>query len=235
MPRCSPAEAARSLLLSSASLHLRTDVGEELQLVSGYSPDSAGRLLLALPDNSRLAGAVEREGDVPVVLDVHDVAPLPLRRRIRGRATLSGWLETIDQRLARRLWTQTTCDCEPPPTRLYVLSPAEVQLERDERPPVDVDLDSYACATPDPLARVEGELLRHLAHGHPEALDMLAAQLPCALLHGGPRIVPWRLNKYELVLRVEGTKQDVDVSFALPDPSATDPGRVIEGLRSLVA
>jgi hypothetical protein len=234
MPRCTPAEAARSMMLGSASLQLCCADGNALPLISGYSADSAGRLLLALPDNLPLIEAVERHGDATVEVEVCDVAPLPLRRRIRGRTTIRGWLEPIDQRLARRLWKQTTCDCEPPPTRLYVLPPAEITLERDERLPVDVDLTDYACARPDPLARVESELLHHLAYGHPEALEALTPQLPCSLLDLDPRIVPWRLNRYELVLRVEGAQQDVDVSFALPKPSATEPGQVIEGLRSLV-
>lgn len=235
MGRCPAADTARSMLIGSATLEMRTD-DEAAVFLGGYGADGGGRLLLPVAPDNRMLLTAEQDGDVPVQAVLTDVAPVPARRRVRGRLSFTGWAEPLDRDVAERAWRHSSCACSPlgDGERLLRLEPAELVLERDEQPAAEVDLAAFADAEPDPLATVEAELLQHLAHGHPEALAVLVAQLPRALRRGSPRVVPWRLDRHELVLRVERADRDVDVAFPLPHPGATCAREVIDGLRTVV-
>lgn len=119
------------------------------------------------------------------------------------------------------------CDALVAPGRR--LTPTAVLLDG-----APVPLDAYARAAPDPVARHEAEVLSHLTTGHPEAAAQLAGLLPRRMLAGAERVVPLRLDRYALVLRVERADRHTDVPLALASVRAEHPGEVLVALRALL-
>lgn len=111
MCRCAP--AARSMLSAGATLELRTDREDPVVVVGGYSTDPAGRLLLPVPADAPLARAADRHGEVPARATVTDVAPLPLRRRVRGRLSFTGWAKALEPSVAQPTRRDAACPCSP--------------------------------------------------------------------------------------------------------------------------
>ncbi|MEU7876465.1 DUF2470 domain-containing protein [Dactylosporangium sp. NPDC049140] len=186
-----PAERLRSLLAAAGSLTLLVP-GQRWDLVGAHRVED-GRILLDVPP---------RHIDTAAVLELTDVAPTPVRSRVRAKAVLGGWLAAH-------------------PGGGVALELAEAALQdpaygRDAE--VAVDPDEFAAAAPDPLAHVEAELLCHLSDAHPDAVDRLARLVPPHHLHGVRRIVPVRLDRYGVVLRLEfaGRARDVRLPFLSP-------------------
>jgi hypothetical protein len=229
------AEAARSLLVTGTTLRLSTDGHQPMVVVGGYSADPRGRILLRVPHGHRLAGL----GELPSLVQVVDTAPVSVRDRIRGELRMSGWLETVDPLYADRLWAQAVdAAAEPAHASLLRFEPVQIELLTAGRC-VDVDPDAYASAAPDPIARHEADLLQHLAAGHPLELAGLAQLLPKRIRRDCSRIVPLRLNRRALVLRVEHPGGPTDVALALPvarrQSAPTTPEGVLAALRQLLS
>jgi hypothetical protein len=203
-----PAERLRSLLAAAGSLTLHVP-GRRCDLVGAHRVE-ANRILLEVPD------VVLHEPDVAAVLELTDVAPTPVRSRVRARATLGGWLSaTGDGVMALELAEATLQD------PAYGAD-AEVAVE-----PAD-----FAAAAPDPLAHAEADLLCHLSSAHPDAVDRLARLIPPHHLHGVRRIVPVRLDRYGVVLRLEfaARARDVRLPFLTPLERPEDTGERMQEL-----
>ncbi|WP_432985552.1 DUF2470 domain-containing protein [Dactylosporangium sp. CA-233914] len=190
-----PAERLRSLLAAAASLTLHVP-GRRCDLVGAHRVE-AGRIRLDLPPNS-----TPLEPDTAVVLELTDVAPTSVRSRVRARATFGGWLESD-------------------PAGGLALDLAEATLQdpaygRDAE--ITVTPEDFAAAVPDPLAHLEADMLCHLCDAHPDAVDRLARLVPPHHLHGVRRIVPVRLDRFGVVLRLEfaGRARDVRLPFRTP-------------------
>jgi hypothetical protein len=93
---------------------------------------------------------------------------------------------------------------------------------------------AYAQAQPDPIAHLESELLSHLTSGHAEQVLQLAGLLPRRVAAGARRVVPLRLDRRALVLRVEREHDDLDVPLAFASARAGHPGEVVAALRALL-
>jgi hypothetical protein len=147
------------------------------------------------------------------VLEFADVAPVPVRSRIRARLWLAGSLEPEEDQLAFR------------PTRIAL---------RRANGVVVVDLDEYASAQPDPLATVEAGLLTHLAGAHPDAVQRLTRLVDPAGLQGAVRVQPLAVDRHGLTLRIERARDHGDVRLTFHAP-ADDVEQLTERVHVLLA
>lgn len=234
-PQAPAAEAARTLLRSAttAALHLRTVPG--LVAVGGHAPDAAGRLLVPTSADDRVVVALRRASTLPARVVLTDVAPLPMRSRWRARLEIEGVLAELPTEEAGLGWQAATGGRELDPGRTVLrLEPQQLRLTRFPGPAVAVCLRAYTLAEPDPLADLEAELLWHLAGGHREQVLQLRALLPRRVTAGARRVVPLRLDRHALVLRVERERDDLDVPLALASARARHSGEVMAALRALL-
>ena len=132
------AERVRSVLATAWSCAVTAEGGRE-ELVGAHTVTDDGRVLLRVPDDSALLAAAicAPRGEPSAVLEFADVAPVPVRGRVRARVWLAGVCRSEEDRLALR------------PTRVVLRDPAGT---------VVVAPDDYAAARPDPLAEAEARL-----------------------------------------------------------------------------
>lgn len=139
----------------------------------------------------------------PVVVEVADVAPLPVADRVRARVRLYGHADPLPDR--------------PGAIRLRAV---RVELEEPElRTPIAPD--ELRAAEPDPVASREGAFLCHLAHDHRELVGVLTRLIDREVLDGARRAVPLALDRHGLVFRVEYRRGHRDVLLAFPTPAAS--------------
>ncbi|MGW7256658.1 DUF2470 domain-containing protein [Streptomyces sp. NPDC054834] len=207
------AEQARSVLAVAWSCTVTADGGRE-ELVGAHTVDEDGRVLLRVPEDSalRAAAVCAPRGEPSAVLEFADVAPVPVRHRIRARVWLAGWFAAEDGRLAFR------------PTRVVLRRSSGAVL---------VGLDEFAAATPDPLAPAEARLLTHLADAHPDAVERLTRLVDPDSLHAATRVTPLAVDRHGLTLRIERARGHGDVRLPFHAP-ADDLGRLTERVHALL-
>jgi len=110
------AERARSVLAAAWSCAVTADGGRE-EFVGAHSVDEDGRVLLHVPEDSALLATAicAPRGEPHAVLEFADVAPVPVRNRIRARLWLAGYFIPEDGPLAlaeAHLLTHLA-DCHP--------------------------------------------------------------------------------------------------------------------------
>ncbi|MEU0676404.1 DUF2470 domain-containing protein [Streptomyces sp. NPDC006172] len=207
------AERARSVLAVSWSCTVTADGGRE-EFVGAHTVDEDGRVLLRVPEDSALltAAICAPRGEPSAVLEFADVAPVPVRSRIRARLWLAGWFAPEGDQLAFHA------------TRVVLKQPSGA---------VVVDLDEFAAAAPDPLATAEAHLLTHLADAHPDAVERLTRLVRSESLHGVVRVQPLAVDRHGLTLRIERTGAHGDVRLPFHAP-ADDVGRLTERMHALL-
>ncbi|WP_416959218.1 DUF2470 domain-containing protein [Streptomyces sp. Agncl-13] len=197
------AERARSVLAAAWSCAVTAEGGRE-EFVGAHSVDDDGRVLLQVPEDSALLSAAicAPRGEPSAVLEFADVAPVPVRNRIRARLWLAGWFVPEEGQLAFRA------------TRVVLRPPTGA---------VVVDLDEFAAAEPDPLALAEAQLLTHLADCHSDAVERLTRLVEPDSLHGAVRVQPLAVDRHGLTLRIERARAhgDVRLPFHAPADSVT--------------
>ncbi len=164
-------------------------------------------LLRFAPDSPAVRAATFAEDDeLPAVVELTDVAPVAVARRIRGRARIGGWL-TPWHRHAGPGWLR--------------LEVGEAWVD-DLWGADHVEPDDFAAAAADPLARQEAELLQHLAAAHGEQVGRLCALAACgrgAGRCGAPHTaVPLALDRFGLRVRFTGDDGTFDARFEFPEP-----------------
>jgi hypothetical protein len=209
----SAAQQARSVLTTAWSCAVTADGGRE-EFVGAHSVDEDGRVLLEVPEGSALLAAAicAPRGEPHAVLEFADVAPAPVRNRIRARLWLAGSFMSEDGRLAFR------------PTRIVL---------RRSTGAVVVDLDEFAAAEPDPLALAEARLLAHLADCHGDAVERLTRLVDHVSLHGAVRVRPLAVDRHGLTLRIERTRAHGDVRLPFHAP-ADDVAQLTERMHVLL-
>ncbi|WP_327319856.1 DUF2470 domain-containing protein [Streptomyces sp. NBC_01235] len=209
----SAAERARSVLAASWSCAVTADGGRE-EFVGAHTVDADGRVILRVPEDSALltAAICAPRGEPSAVLEFADVAPVPVRSRIRARLWLAGWFTPEDGHLAFH-------------AARVVLKPATGA--------VVVALEEFAEAEPDPLATAEAQLLTHLADAHPDAVERLIRLVRRDSLHGAVRVQPLAVDRHGLTLRIEraGAHGDVRLPFHAP---ADDVAQLTERMHVLL-
>ncbi|MEU0246552.1 DUF2470 domain-containing protein [Streptomyces sp. NPDC006235] len=196
------AERARSVLAAAWSCSVTAE-GTREELVGAHTVTEDGRVLVDVPGDSALLGAAicAPRGEPSAVLEFADVAPVPVRSRIRARLWLAGWFTVEgESRLAFRA------------TRVVLRQPSGA---------VVVDLDDFAAATPDPLGTAEARLLTHLADCHADAVERLTRLVDADSLHGAVRVQPLAVGRHGLTLRIERTRAHGDVRLAFHTPADT--------------
>ncbi|MGW5172360.1 DUF2470 domain-containing protein [Streptomyces nodosus] len=208
------AERARTLVAVAWSCAVTTDGGRE-ELVGAHSVAPDGRVLLRPPEDSVLFSAAicAPRGEASAVLEFADVAPVPVRSRIRARLWLAGSFTPDEDHL--------------------VFRPGRLALRRS-RQVVSIDAEEYAAAGPDPLAGAEARLLTHLADAHPEAVERLTRLVDPRSLHGAVRVQPLAVDRHGLTLRVERVRDHGDVRLAFHEP-ADDVAGLTERMQVLLA
>ncbi|MET7573692.1 DUF2470 domain-containing protein [Streptomyces sp. NPDC005492] len=195
------AERARSVLAAAWSCAVTAEGGRE-EFVGAHSVDDEGRVLLQVPEDSALLAAAicAPRGEPSAVLEFADVAPVPVRNRIRARLWLAGWFVPEEGQLAFRA------------TRVVLRPPSGA---------VVVDLDEFAAAEPDPLALAEAQLLTHLADCHSDAVERLTRLVEPDSLHGAVRVQPLAVDRHGLTLRIERARAQGDVRLPFHTPADT--------------
>ncbi|MBV7694572.1 DUF2470 domain-containing protein [Streptomyces sp. TRM70350] len=192
------AERARSVLATSWSCAVTAE-GVREELVGAHTVEEDGRILLHVPEDSALLAATicAPRGEPSAVLEFADVAPVPMRNRIRARLWLAGWFTIEEGHLAFQA------------TRVVLRRPSGA---------VVIDLDEFAAASPDPLATAEARLLTHLAEAHPDAVERLTRLVEPGSLHGVVRVQPLAVDRHGLTLRIERRRAhgDVRLPFHMP-------------------
>jgi hypothetical protein len=208
------ADRARSVLATAWSCTVTADGGRE-EFVGAHTVDRDGRVHLEVPEDSALhtAAVCAPRGEPHAVLEFADVAPVPVRGRIRARLWLAGWFAPEDGRLAFHT------------TRIVLKQPCGA---------VVVGRDEFAAAAPDPLAGAEAQLLTHLADAHPDAVERLTRLVGPDSLYGAVRVQPLAVDRHGLTLRIERARTHGDVRLPFHAP-ADDLGQLTERMHVLLA
>jgi hypothetical protein len=218
LPAPTAAERLRTLVRGELSLDV-VAAQRRVQLLGRHEVDGDGDLRLSLPRDSALGLEVASDGRLPARLEVTDVAAVAMRNRIRARAVLTGMLQVTDR---------SRVDAAPDLDAVLRLATAELT---DGEATARVDPAEFRAARPDPLAAHEARLLCHLVDTHADLVGWLARLVPPDRLHGVRRILPLRLDRYGIVLRLEFARLDRDVRlpFSAPVDAPEDaPTRMLE-------
>ncbi|MEU6405013.1 DUF2470 domain-containing protein [Streptomyces sp. NPDC046985] len=209
----SAAQRARSVLAAAWSCAVSAQGGRE-EFVGVHTVAGDGRVLLRVPEDSALGAAAlcAPRGELPAVLEFADVAPVPVRQRIRARLWLSGRFTDAGDPLVFH------------PTRVVLREPSGALV---------VGADDFAAAAPDPLAAAEAQLLTHLAAAHSDAVQRLTRLVASDSLHGAVRVQPLAVDRHGLTLRVERARTHGDVRLPFHAP-ADDVGDLAERVHVLL-
>jgi hypothetical protein len=181
-----------------------------------------GVVSVLLPSNHELAMWSE---PLTAMVEVVDVAPVPLRESVRGLLWITGQLVILPLPDARTV--ALSIAAQRPDPRLLDLGHGASLLRLTPVSMVIADADgthpvtpgSFALSEADPFCHQEAGWLRHLELSHTEVVHTLRRQLPEQLQGGHLR--PLGLDRYGLRLRVESIDGDHDVRLAFSRPIAT--------------
>ena len=227
-PTPHPAERARTIgsrgpatLLMPAA----TDPERVAPLLHHVHDD--GVVSLLLPDEHALVTFVRAAPHHPVttMVELTDLAPVPLREPVRGLLWITGRLSAVDPSAARDVAVDISCVRADP--RLLDIGHGATMLQLAPLSIVVADADgthsvptpAYRDAEPDPFCHEEARWLRHLEVSHADVVHTLWRHLP-AHLRGG-HLRPLGLDRYGLRLRVESLDDDHDVRLAFSRPIDT--------------
>ncbi|MEV7724890.1 DUF2470 domain-containing protein [Streptomyces sp. NPDC087917] len=203
--RPTEAERVRSVLAAAHSMTVVLDgVRHEVRHLDGS--DVLGRLHLHPADPAAGHSPAVLGTERPAIrLEFTDIAPTPVRDRVRARVTVVGRLLTpyADESADPRA---TTC-----------VEYGQAVLETAEGTSY-IGLEKLDEAWPDPLAPYEAGMLTHLLDDHPELVTLLL-RLVRPLPSGSVlRALPLALDRYGLTLRLEERRGHRDVRLPFPSP-----------------
>jgi hypothetical protein len=199
---------------------------------------SDGSLAVTVPADSMLAGGIVASGvsGAPAMLELTDLAPLPLREPVRSLVWFRGRLRDVPATQVPALLDLVAAE-NPNPALLQVNNAPDtdggaphvvLRLEIESVVVADatgaesVGVGALLSAQPDPFCGMESHWLQHLESAHREVVDRLANRLPITLRHG--RVRPLGLDRYGMQLRVEREDGDHDVRLPFLKPVDDVPG-----------
>ncbi|MBO7939832.1 MULTISPECIES: DUF2470 domain-containing protein [Streptomyces] len=192
------AERTRSILAAAHSMTVVSD-GRHAEVHRLDGEGAMGHVHLHAP----LETGEHRTGTpFPVKLELTDIAPTPVRDRLRARVTLTGLLAGPYDPAA----TGSTC-----------MEFGQAILE-DAAGRTYITLQELEDAELDPVATSEASLLTHLLDDHSDLVPRLLRLVRPAPDTGVLRALPVALDRYGLTLRLEypRTHRDVRVPFRTP-------------------
>ncbi|KOG44384.1 hypothetical protein ADK75_35850 [Streptomyces virginiae] len=200
--RPTDAERIRSILTAAHSMNVVTDgLRSEVRHLDGSDPMGRLHLHPAEPGG-------ESEYRPAIRLEFTDVAPTPVRDRVRARVTVLGRLLTPYSDLADDSGVNSTC-----------MEFDRAVLETPEGRS-HVGLEELDAACPDPLAPYEAGMLTHLLDDHHDLVTLLlrlVRPLPTATVL---RALPVAMDRYGITLRLEERRGHRDVRLPFPSPLA---------------
>ncbi|WP_329013384.1 DUF2470 domain-containing protein [Streptomyces sp. NBC_00690] len=198
------AERIRSILTAADSMTVVTDEGRtEVSRLNGSGVAEHIHLHPAL--SRQWEGDTDSTSDGPVraSLEFTDIAPTPVRDRVRARVLLAGWMLDSAEHSA--------------PNGSRCMEFAHAVLERDgER--VTVNLDELMEADTDPLATCEASMLTHLLDDHGDVVELLLRLVKPRLTLGARRALPVAIDRYGITLRLEYADTYADARLPFPAP-----------------
>lgn len=218
LPMPTDAERVRSILAAAHSMTVVTD-GQRTEVRHLDGTDPLGRLHLHPAEPG--SGAEHRPA---IRLEFTDIAPTPVRDRVRARVTLFGHLLTPYDNEG----SDSTC-----------VEFGRAVLETSDGVRSYVGLDELDAACPDPLAVYEAGMLTHLLDDHSDLVTLLLrlvrqpqspsrsqspadtpkvastdASTDSTLL----RALPVAMDRYGITLRLEERRGHRDVRLPFPSP-----------------
>ncbi|MFG2196681.1 DUF2470 domain-containing protein [Streptomyces sp. NPDC048639] len=208
------AERVLSILAAAQSMTVVSD-GLHTGVHRLHGTGAMGHVHLHTPTET---GPLQGDVRIPVRLELTDIAPTPVRDRLRARVTLTGLLAAPYDRESK----ESTC-----------MEFGQAVLE-DSRGRVFVTLDALQATAPDPLAGCEAGMLTHLLDDHSEFVPLLLRLVQAQPDKGMVRALPVALDRYGVTLRLEypGTYCDARLAFATP---VTDPDQVGPRIQALLS
>ncbi|WP_330299100.1 DUF2470 domain-containing protein [Streptomyces sp. NBC_00503] len=201
LPMPTDAERVRSILTAAHSMTVVTD-GQRTEIRHLDGTDPLGRLHLHPAEPGGHA-----EHRPAIRMEFTDIAPTPVRDRVRARVTLLGHLLTpyADES------ADSTC-----------VEFGRAVLETYDGVRSYVGLEELDAACPDPLAPYEAGMLTHLVDDHAELVTLLLRLVrpqdgppaPSAVL----RALPVAMDRYGITLRLEERCGHRDVRLPFPSP-----------------
>uniref|UniRef100_UPI003F491C1D DUF2470 domain-containing protein n=1 Tax=Streptomyces chartreusis TaxID=1969 RepID=UPI003F491C1D len=190
-PAPTAAERARSILAVAHSMTVVTD-GRHSEIRRLDGAGAMGHVHLHAPFEGP---GTPPGGRVPVRLELTDVAPTPVRDRLRARVTLTGLL---------------AAPYDPDSTESTCMELGQCVLE-DGDGRVYVTLQELEAAELDPLATSEAGMLTHLVDDHPELVPLLLRLAHAHPDDGVRRALPVAIDRYGLTLRLEHARSHQDI------------------------
>ncbi|KUL35419.1 hypothetical protein ADL22_27345 [Streptomyces sp. NRRL F-4489] len=211
------AERVRSILAVAHSMTVVSDgVRSEVRRLDGSG--AAGLFHLHAPGDGFGAPAAGEDsvGRVPVRLELTDIAPTPVRDRLRARVTVAGLL---------------AAPYNPRSEKSACLEFGQAVLE-DAVGRTYVTLPDLEAAELDPLAKHEADMLAHLVAAHGEVVPLLLRLVRPIPNSGVLRAIPVAMDRYGITLRLEYVRahRDVRLPFSTPVTRVEQAGPQIHAL-----
>ncbi|UJB45901.1 DUF2470 domain-containing protein [Streptomyces sp. A1-5] len=206
------AERVRSILTVAHSMTVVSDgVRSEVHRLDGAG--ATGLFHLHAPCERVDAPSA---GRVPVRLELTDIAPTPVRDRLRARVTVAGLLAAPYNSGSE----SSTC-----------LEFGQAVLE-DAAGRSYVTLQELEVAELDPLAKGEAEMLTHLVDAHGEFVPLLLRLVRPVPEAGVLRALPVAMDRYGITLRLEYPRshRDVRLPFTTPVTRVEQAGPQVQSL-----
>ncbi|MET8331869.1 DUF2470 domain-containing protein [Streptomyces sp. NPDC005181] len=193
-----PAERVRSILTAAHSMTVVSD-GSHTEVHRLDGTGAMGHIHLHDPSERN---ASQSATCIPVRLELTDIAPTPVRDRLRARVTITGLLAVPYNTES----TQSTC-----------MEFGQALLE-DIQGRQFVTLDALQATDLDPMATSEAGMLTHLVDNHGELIPLLLRLARPQPDRGIVRAIPVAMDRYGVTLRLEypSTHRDVRLPFATP-------------------
>jgi hypothetical protein len=203
----------RSVITAAHSMTVLVD-GRHHDVHSLDGTPAMGRLHLHAPtDDLDSADGAPR---LPVRVELTDIAPTPVRDRLRARVTLTGLVAgPFDPE-----GTGSTC---------MRLDQAVIETAGGR---AFVPWSQLEAAEADPLATREAALLNHLATAHADLVALLLRLVDPEVKRGLVRALPLLMDRHGITLRLEHatTRHDVHLPFPTPVVHADEVGPRIHAL-----
>ncbi|MEV6246824.1 DUF2470 domain-containing protein [Streptomyces sp. NPDC051742] len=196
--RPAPAERVRSILAAAHSMTVVSDGHhQEVHLLDGTGP--MGHIHLHDPSEESHDGRTAR---IPVRLEFTDIAPVPVRERLRARVTLTGLL---------------AAPYEPETSGSICMEFGQALLE-DADGRTYITLEELHATDIDPMASCEASMLTHLVDSHAELVPLLLRLVRPRPVRDMVRALPVALDRYGITLRLEHPAGHQDVRLPFPTP-----------------
>lgn len=196
-----PAERMRSIVTAAHSMTVVADGRrQEVHTLDGTSP--MGHVHLHEPSEPFGAGRQGPTPRIPIRLELTDIAPTPVRERLRARVTLSGLVPA---------------PYSPDSAESTCMEFGQAVLE-DAGGRTYVALEALQEAYVDPVAPCEAGILNHLMDDHPELVPLLLRLVEPRAKDALLRALPVAMDRYGVTLRLEYAAAHRDVRLPFPTP-----------------